>query len=209
MFVGSTDIVRPLPSTSHTAAVSSEHSYCVQESPRKLKREAATLQDRLECYQKKLKSVQQTSRRLVKKVESLEDVIKMLKRKDLVSDNCISVLEKCLSGASLQLILCLLAKHKHIPFSHQQYPPELRAFALTLNFYSTKAYNFVRNTFDLCLPHHKTISKWYQSVDGNAGFSAQALQTVQAHATAVGQQLFCALIMDEMAIRRQVEWDGK
>ena len=209
MFVGSTEIVRPLPSTSHTAAVSSEHSYCVQESPRKLKREAATLQDRLECYQKKLKSVQQTSRRLVKKVESLEDVIKMLKRRDLVSDNCVSVLEKCLSGASLQLILRLLAKHKHIPFSHQQYPLELRAFALTLNSYSTKAYNFVRNTFDLCLPHHKTISKWYHSVDGNAGFSAQALQTVQAHATAVGQQLFCALIMDEMAIRRQVEWDGK
>jgi len=121
----------------------------------------------------------------------------------------VSVLEKCLSGASLQLVLRQLAKHKQIDFADKQYPAELRALALTLNFYSAKAYEFVRETFDLCLPHPKTLQKWYRSVDGNAGFSEQALQAVRGRAKAVGGGLVCALMMDEMAIRRQVEWDGQ
>ena len=37
------------------------------------------------------------------------------------------------------------------------YPPELRSFALTLTFYSTKAYNYVRKSFDLGLPHVSVI----------------------------------------------------
>lgn len=37
---------------------------------------------------KKLKFTQQKSRRLEKKVESLENVVKELKNKGLVSDNC-------------------------------------------------------------------------------------------------------------------------
>jgi len=146
---------------------------------------------------------------LARKVESLEDIIAALKKNDLVSENCIAVLEKCLSDASLQLVLRQLATRKHLPFSDKQYPPELRTFALTLNIYSAKAYNFVREPFDLCLPHQKTISKWYRSVDRSAGYSDECLKAVQAHATSLGHPLTCALMMDEMAIRRQVEWDGK
>ena len=37
------------------------------------------------------------------------------------------------------------------------YPPELRSFALTLKFYSTKAYNYVQKSFDLGLPHVNVI----------------------------------------------------
>ena len=70
----------------------------------------------LECYQKKLKSAQQTSRGLVKKVESVEDVTKMLKRKDLVLDNCISILEKCLSGAFVAINLTPFSKTQTYSF---------------------------------------------------------------------------------------------
>lgn len=40
---------------------------------------------------------------------------------------------------------------------NEQYPPELRSFALTLHFYSLKAYDYVRETFDTCLPHPSTL----------------------------------------------------
>lgn len=44
--------------------------------------------------------------------------------------------------------------------NRSKYPPELRSFAITLHFYSPKAYNFVRKKFNLALPHpsvHGTV----------------------------------------------------
>jgi len=112
-----------------------------------------------------------------------------------------------MSGASLQLALRQLSKCKEIDFGDSRYAPELRAFALTLNFYSAKAYNIVRETFDMCWPHPKSLSKWYRSVNGNPGFSAEALEAVTKRSESLGAVL-CAVVVDEMAIRRQVEWDG-
>jgi hypothetical protein len=202
-------VIEPEQQTTSVTLVSSEHSYAIAESPRKLKRHIRDLDSRLENCKKKLKATRQRTRQLSKKVNSLNDVVTALKKKNLVSDNCISVLEKCFSGATLQLILRQLAKNKQMSFSDKQYPPELRAFALTLNFYSAKAYSFVRDTFNLCLPHPATISKWYRSVDGNAGFSEQAFQLIKSHSKTCGKPLLCSFVMDEMALRRQVEWDGK
>lgn len=48
----------------------------------------------------------------------------------------------------------------------KKYPQELRVFALTLHFYSSTAYNYVRKTFAMSLPHPKILQKWYQAVDG-------------------------------------------
>ncbi len=121
------------------------------------------------------------------KVETLKEVVTDLQSKNLVSDNCVSVLEKCLTGAPLQLMVRQLAKHKEIEkIPEKAYPAELRAFALTLHFYSAKAYNYVRETFDLCLPHPKTLCKWYRCVDGNVGFSDQVVLALKSRAHSVG-----------------------
>jgi len=55
---------------------------------------------------------------------------------------------------------------KKLPFTS-----EMRKFAITLQFYSNKAYNFVRKIFKNLLPHPKTISKWYKVVNGDPGFT--------------------------------------
>lgn len=46
----------------------------------------------------------------------------------------------------------------------KKFSPALRAFALTFNFYSPKAYNFVRTEFGSSLPHATTLRSWYHEV---------------------------------------------
>jgi hypothetical protein len=92
-----------------------------------------------------------------------------------------------------------------------QYSAELRTFALTLQFYSMKAYNYVRQTFDLALPHEATLRKWYSTIDGSAGFTSGAVTALKAkvaEASKKGQKVYCALMLDEIAIKQHVEWDG-
>jgi hypothetical protein len=86
---------------------------------------------------------------------------------------------------------------------------ELQASALTYHFYLAKAYNYVCETFHLCLLHPKTLSIWYRFVDGNVGFSDQVVRALKSRSNAAGYRLPSAMVTDEIAIRWQVEWDGK
>lgn len=91
----------------------------------------------------------------------------------------------------------------------QKYSPELRTFALTLHYYSPRAYSYVRETFNSCLPHPKTLYKWYRSVDGEPGFNREAFEFLKERVSKTDHLLFGALIMDEMAIRQQIEFDSQ
>lgn len=93
----------------------------------------------------------------------------------------------------------------------KKFSPELRAFALTLHFYSPNAYSFVRRQFGNCLPHSNTIRKWYSSIDGSPGYTAEALAAIKSKAhemNSAGKELVCALMMDEMSIREHVDYQG-
>lgn len=61
----------------------------------------------------------------------------------------------------------------------QKYDETLRSLSITLQFLSSKAYDFVRSTFNTSLPHPKTLSLWYKNVDGDPGVNVQALQAIQ------------------------------
>lgn len=91
----------------------------------------------------------------------------------------------------------------------KEYPPELRKFALTLHFYSPKAYTYVRKCFNSSLPHPKSLSKWYRSVNGNPGFLEEALNSIFERVKATDYPLYGTLIFDEMSIRQHVEYDGE
>lgn len=45
-----------------------------------------------------------------------------------------------------------------------EYCDEVKKFALTLSFYSRRAYIFVRHAFQNNLPHIRTISRWLEKV---------------------------------------------
>lgn len=94
------------------------------------------------------------------------------------------------------------------------YSPVLRSFALTMHFYSPSAYRFLREKFKNHLPHPSVIRKWYanSNVNGAPGITEQAMQMVKrlgAEMKEKNQELVVALSFDEMAIRKNEQWDGK
>ena len=195
------------PSTSSARhGVALDHIYS-NPSPSKLKRKLEIAQEDAERCRKKLKTEHQKTRRLRKKVDSLSAVVDEIQQKNLISPICAEVLETTFSGIPLHVAQRLLKKRQGKAGQHE-YDPELRSFAMTLNYYSSKAYNYVRETFNLCLPHPSTLKSWYTGIDGDPGFNKQAFQSLKEK-TKDGKTVLVALMIDEMAIRKNVEWDGK
>lgn len=86
----------------------------------------------------------------------------------------------------------------------------MRTFALTLHYYSPKAYEYVRSVFDSNLPTERTLRAWYTSIDGSPGFTQCAIDVLRQKvekAKENGKKLFVGLIFDEMFTRRQSEWN--
>lgn len=91
----------------------------------------------------------------------------------------------------------------------KQYSGEVRCFVLTLDFYSPKAYEYVREMFKKSLPSRRTLQKWYRTVSCKPGFHEECLQTLKQKVRASQKPVFCSLMMDEMSIRKNIHWDGK
>ena len=58
----------------------------------------------------------------------------------------------------------------------------MKSFALTLQFYSTKAYEFVRKTFNIALPSQSQIRRWYGKVAADPGFTKPAFNALKVKA---------------------------
>lgn len=106
-------------------------------------------------------------------------------------------------------ILCSLKRGKILG----TYPPEVRQFALSISFFSTGAYNQLRELLskEIELPHTKTISKWFQKVDTSPGITIQSLQMIKNHILQEkekGNEPVYALMMDEIKIRCCRIWDN-
>ena len=144
-------------SSSSTAPVEHDHTYCIG-SPRRLRRKLHDVLDHAQRANKRLKKSRMKASRLKKKVDSLTSV-SALKKENLISSECATMLETTFSGVPKELMKRLVTqKKKKNPGA---YPKELRTFAMTLKFYSAKAYKYVRESFDLGLPHPSVISSWY------------------------------------------------
>ena len=123
--------------------VNEEHSYSMSKSPRRLKRRIDDLVDKGECLTKKIKLFKQKARRLARKVDTLTSVVDDLKTNNLSSSGCAELLESTFSAVPRELMKRLVSQKANK--NPGAYPPELRRFAMTLKFYSTKAYNYVRD----------------------------------------------------------------
>ncbi|KAH8019296.1 hypothetical protein HPB51_018808 [Rhipicephalus microplus] len=152
---------------------------------------------------KKVKTLQQSKRRLSKWCDASENLIKELKERKLLSEKGLEVFEATFSPEIQQL---LVRAHEK---TNKMYPPELRAFALTLHYYSAAAYEYVRSKFNNALPSQRTLREWYKSVNGDPGFTSEAFDFIKNLAKSQDKPLIAALMMDDMAIKKHVQLVGK
>lgn len=93
----------------------------------------------------------------------------------------------------------------------EKYLPNVRAFCISLHGTSPKAYDFVRNKFAKNIPHPETIREWYRqsTLDASSGISKSSMDALRAKAEKLqetNQHLIVSLVMDEMAIQRNMTW---
>jgi hypothetical protein len=167
-------------------------------SKKKMRRKLSLEVNKNQIKSQKIKHLGRIVKRCKQKINSMKSLVKVLEqKKNLNAENCV-VLES-LSEVHQKLIKRKLGKK--VKYSHK-----LRQFAVTLHFLSPKAYEFVRTKFDTFLLSTRTIGKWFQNINAEPGFTKEALKTKMQHSEI---PLLCALLIDEMAIRKHLEWDGK
>lgn len=144
-----------------------------------------------------------------KKISKLSELLKDLSQKNLISEETRDILQDSCEPSQDELTDFFVGKNSNS--SSSTFSPAVRRFALNLNFYSPKAYEYVRGVLKNRLPHQRTIRKWLQTTNCQPGFSAESLSALRKavdEARLKGQKLICNLTFDEMAIRERVEWDG-
>lgn len=93
-----------------------------------------------------------------------------------------------------------------------QYEDSIRSFALTLHFYSPRAYKFVREKFNKHLPDSSTIRSWISNCTGfgEPGICKESLRALSMLANNLkkeNDEFLCSLSWDEMHIHKHVHWD--
>ncbi len=138
-----------------------------------------------------------------RKVKNLKSALAILEKKHALSNAAVNHLNSITNPQTQEKLQRL---------SGTKCSEELRSFAITLQYYSTRAYEFVPRNILQGLPHPSTIRRWFATVDGSPGFSELAFTMLENKVQIEqcnGKQVIVALMMDCMSLRKQIEWDGK
>ena len=97
-------------------------------------------------------------------------------------------------------------EHKNAKKSKSsRYSDSIKQFAVTLHFYSPKAYKYVCKI--LHLPCQASIRSWAAAINCEPGFLTDVIQHLQT--TLDEDDKDCILLVDEMSIKKEVVWDKK
>jgi Transposase protein len=147
-----------------------DHNYYLP-TQAELKRRLNIASDELVASKKHIKRLKESRRRQKQKCQSVRDVLRELQKKKLLSETNLEKLLESGSKVPAQLFQRLVdSKHKDV-VSRKHYTPDLKRFAVTLQYYSNKAYNYVRETFLYNLPHENVIRRWYASIQCETGMN--------------------------------------
>ena len=156
--------------------------------------------------ERKVKTLQQRVRRRNVKIKNMTQLIDELKEKLLIKTEEASLLHNNFDGLQLSMFRNTLQNAQRLK-QGKRYTETVKEFAITLYFYSPRAYNFVRGL--LSLPHPSMIRKWSASIDCEPGFISEAFHSLAKIIESSPEKKDCALMLDGMAIRKQVIYDPK
>lgn len=92
---------------------------------------------------KKIKSLQQRIRRQDKSIKNLKDLLKVLKKKNLIERESEELLMEKFDGTTLDIFQNFI-KNKGKKSTGRRFSKKIKEFALTLHYYSPKAYEYAR-----------------------------------------------------------------
>ena len=142
------------------------------------------------------------------KITNMEHLLKALKEKNLVDDENHCLLDYIFEGTMAQEIFRNQVKNAAALSKHAwQYTNELNFFAVTLHYYSLKAYEFTRKI--LALPDPSNIRAWGASIHCEPGFLVEIMNLVGEHAKTQPHMKDIALIVDGMALHKGTIWNLK
>lgn len=103
------------------------------------------------------------------------------------------------------LFECLLGLKK------KQINPVVRSFAITMQSYSTRAYEYLRQRFHNNLPHANTIGHWHanSSFCERSGITKTAilqLKEMSSELKSQGKELIASLCFDETSMQKHLQW---
>ena len=101
-------------------------------------------------------------------------------------------------------ILCKEVAAKGSCTRNKPYSKEIMMFCMTLAGYSYRAYNFVRETFNKCLPAKGTLRTYRNKVDGSPGFSIRPFMMIANKVSELklsSKNLYLSLSCDDISIR--------
>ena len=107
----------------------------------------------------------------------MKEIIGSIKRRNLISDTCEQI-----SRSRFSVVLSELVGRMSRTFHGKgiKYSKKLKSFAITLQYYSAKAYDFASATSNLTLPYPRVIRCWYGKGPTEPGFTKVAFETIRA-----------------------------
>ena len=202
-----------LSPTKVVKSIATEHSYENHEKVEvgdivsETDNEIEKLQQRVIKLKEKVKLLNQKLRRQQKKIETLEDLLGNLKEEECISNEQLNLMHHNFEGVAKQLFSDQARNATFDNKTSNRYSQETKQFAMTLHYYSPKAYDFARKV--LYLPHPSSIRSWSASVDCEPGFLCDVIKLIGDMVTKNTTQSDVVLIVDAMAIHKGTWWDPK
>lgn len=156
---------------------------------------------------RKTRALQQKLRRQEKKAKNMKQLINTLKKRSLIKEDEAALLHNNFDGLKLSLFNNVLKNEKAKALCGRRYTEQVKEFAVTVNFYSPKAYQFLRTI--LPLPAPSRIKIWAGSVECEPGFITEAFNILRNEIKDHPEKKDCCLVFDAMAIRKQTLYDQK
>lgn len=186
-----------------------EWNYSIDDTPRKirLKKKIQEMIIKEKLLLKRIKQLQKVTYRKKNKIKNLTGIVQLLQNNSMITQDVKEVLLSRF-GNNKSLLSKLFQKDiKNIKSnSIKKYTEDVRQFAITLHYFLPRAYNYVRNYLKGALPHCKTLSKWYTTINAEPGFTSESFETLKERNKHLEKNIFCSLVLDEMNLRQHVEW---
>lgn len=155
-------------------------------------------------HQRFIKNSKAKVKRLKKKVSDLPTLLKKLENLDFISKNFKDSIEHNFHPV-MQHLLSRQLKKQNKEHIGKEFEKEVKSFSIALNFYSPKAYTFLRRYMPL--PHPSTLKRWISVIKCAPGPIEESFHFLQMKTNSGRHSIICALIFDEMSIHSAAEYE--